>query len=114
MHIVSAALIQNDGERGRFRRGGQQPGHGRGRAFVHVGRVHLKRRGDHFEAEPDEHHSQAQHHQRAGRMRGQVGVHLVEPRGAHRAIQHRDAVQEKSGGERAQKKIFQRRFVGFQ
>ena len=85
MHIVSTAEIQitqnqmsagraerdvenaqHHGERGGFRRGREQRGDRRGRAFVNVRRVNLERRDDHFESEADEHQPQAQN-RRAGK-----------------------------------------------
>ena len=99
---------QDQRDRRYLRRGAEERGHRRRRAFVHVRRPHMERHGRDLErqARHHEHHADDQPSGCLGGV-GECPGNLDEIHAAGETVDQRNAIEQQSGGQRPQDEILQ-------
>ena len=85
---------------------------GVGDAVVHVRRPHVERHRRDLEAEPDQQEAEPERGHERQRPAGELRADQGQVRGAGRAVDQGDAVEQEARGERADQEVLERRFGG--
>ena len=94
-----------------FRRGTDNRSHRSGRALINIRHPHMERNGSQFERQCDHNENQTQLHQPAvGDTALTIGQYDGEIQRTGCAVNHRNTVQQQTGGQCAEHKVFQRGF----
>ena len=99
---------------GHLRRGGQEGGHRRRRAFIDVGRPHVERHGGDLEGKAGQHEDQAEHQAELALAAPERRGDLMEAGVAGVAVDQRDAVEQHARGQRAEDEVLEAGLGGTQ